>query len=190
MNRQFCEVVFVPIFVKTPRLTIRRMTMKDAVDIFEYSRDERVARHVLWSAHTSIGESRSYIRSMIRRYRAGDAASYAIEFNSTGRVIGTIGFMCYKEEHNCVEIGYSLSRRYWNQGLMTEAVKAVIDYGFDKLNLHRIEAQHEIDNPASGAVMRKAGMKYEGRLRQRLMNKGKYVDVDLYAILSDDRRGD
>ena len=70
---------------------------------------------------------------------------------------------------------------------MTEALKAVIDYSFDTLKLHRVEAQHELANPASGAVMKKAGMRYEGTLRGRLYNKGKYVDVALYAILSSDR---
>ena len=66
---------------------------------------------------------------------------------------------------------------------MTEALKAVIGHGFMGMNLNRIEAQHETTNPASGAVMRKCGMRHEGTLRQRLYNKGRYVDVELYAIL-------
>lgn len=69
---------------------------------------------------------------------------------------------------------------------MTEALEAVIRYGFRRLNLNRLEAQHETTNPASGAVMRKCHMCKEGTLRSRLFNKGKYVDVDLYAILRRD----
>lgn len=65
----------------------------------------------------------------------------------------------------------------------------VLEFGFQRLRLNRIEAQHEVDNPASGAVMRKAGMAYEGILRQRLCNKGRFVDVALYAALRADYNG-
>lgn len=172
--------------LSTPRLTIRRMTMKDAADIFAYSRDPRVARHVLWDAHRNIGETRAYIRYMLRKYRMGEPASWAIEYNETGRVIGTIGFMWYQRENSAAEVGYSLSRAYWNQGLMTEALKAVLDFAFSVMHFNRVEAQHESDNPASGKVMQKAGMKCEGTLRQRLFNKGRYVDVVLYSMIRDD----
>ena len=66
---------------------------------------------------------------------------------------------------------------------MTEALSALLDYTFGELRFNRVEAQHETDNGASGAVMRKCGMIKEGTLRQRLYNKGRYVDVDLYAVL-------
>ena len=170
----------------TPRLRLRKLTMRDAGDIYRYSRDPEVARHVLWDAHRSIGDSRAYIRYMIRLYRAHEPASWGIEYVSTRQIIGTIGFMWIQEENASAEVGYSLSRDYWNRGLMTEALHAVIQYGFDGMHLNRIEAQHETTNPASGAVMRKCHMQKEGTLRGRLFNKGKYVDVDLYAILKRD----
>ena len=170
----------------TERLTLRKMTMRDAEDMFEYSRDPEVARHVLWDAHRSISESRAYIRYSLRKYRQGDPASWCIVWNETGKVIGTIGFMWWQRDNNAAEVGYSLSRAFWNKGIMTEALREVIRYGFCEVRLHRIEAQHEIDNPASGAVMRKCGMRPEGTLRGRLYNKGRYVDVNLYAILRED----
>lgn len=172
--------------LETPRLRIRRLTMQDAADIYRYSRDAEVARHVLWDAHRTIVDSRAYLRYMLRRYRQHDPASWGIEWKETGRVIGTIGFMWIQNDNSAAEVGYSLARDFWNRGIMTEALKAVIDYGFGRLNLNRIEAQHETTNPASGAVMRKCGMAREGTLRQRLYNKGRYVDVDLYAILRKD----
>lgn len=170
----------------TPRLLLRRLAMHDAADIYHYSRDAEVARHVLWDAHRSIGDSRAYIRYMLRRYRNREPASWAIEYAQTGEVIGTIGFMWIQGDNSAAEVGYSLSRDYWNRGIMTEALKAVIAHGFGAMNLNRIEAQHETTNPASGAVMRKCGMVREGTLRQRLYNKGRYVDVELYAILRKD----
>ena len=170
----------------TPRLRLRKLTMRDAQDIFDYSRDPQVAKHVLWDAHRSVGESRAYLRYMLRKYRMGEPASWGIELKSTGRIIGTIGYMWIQSDNAAAEVGYSLSRAYWGQGIMTEALRAVIDYAFSSLRLNRIEAIHEVDNPASGAVMRKCGMQYEGRLRQKLFNKGRFVDVDLYAILRSD----
>ena len=172
----------------TDRLRLRQLTMRDAADIFRYSRDPEVARHVLWDAHRSIGDSRAYLRYMLRRYRAHEPASWGIEYTATGEIIGTIGFMWIQTDNNAAEVGYSLSRSYWNRGIMTEALRAVIEYGFMHLNLNRIEAQHETTNPASGAVMRKCHMLKEGTLRGRLFNKGRYVDVDLYAILRKDYR--
>lgn len=174
--------------LETSRLLIRRLTMHDAADIFEYSRDPLVAKHVLWDAQKSIGEARSYIRYTIRKYHSCQCASWGIVLKETGHVIGTIGFMWIHDDDRSAEVGYSLARNQWNKGLMTEALQAVLKYGFDVLGLNRIEAQYECDNEASGAVMRKCGMTREGLLRQRLFNKGKFVDVELYAILKCDYR--
>lgn len=172
--------------LQTPRLILRPMTMRDAQDIYDYSCDKEVARHVLWDAHRSVADSRAYLRFIIRQYREGMPSSYGMVLKETNRVIGTIGFMWMNQDNSTVEVGYSLARAYWNQGLMTEALSALIDMAFTKLNLHRIEAQHETSNPASGHVMAKCGMQKEGTLRGRIFNKGKFVDVDLYAILRED----
>ena len=180
------EMFFTMPPIETDRLLLRRLEMGAAQVIFDYGRDPEVARHVLWDAYESVSECRSYIRSMQRRYRMGDPASWGIVLKATGRVVGTIGYMWHQEDHSSVEVGYSLARTLWNRGLMTEALRAVIAYSFDELHLNRVEAQHELTNPASGEVMKKCGMLREGTLRQRLRNKGRYVDVALYAILRDD----
>ena len=172
--------------LETPRLRLRKLSMRDAQDIFEYSQDPHVARYVLWDAQRNVSEARGYIRYMLRKYRMGDPASWGIDWKENGKIIGTIGFMWIQKENAAAEVGYSLSRGYWNRGIMTEALEAVLRHGFRSMNLNRIEAQHELPNTASGAVMRKCGMRHEGTLRQRLMNKGKFVDVELYAILRSD----
>ena len=173
---------YMPI-LETERLILRKLTMRDAQDIYNYGRDPLVAKHVLWDAYTSVYDARGYLRFMLRKYRMGEPASWGIEWKATRQIIGTIGFMWIQHDNSSAEVGYSLSRVFWNQGIMTEALQELIRYGFRSLNLNRIEAQHETDNPASGAVMRKCGMTKEGTLRQRLFNKGKYVDVDIYSIL-------
>lgn len=184
--QQFLEVFTHLPTLMTSRLILRPVRMTDAQDLYDYSRDPEVARHVLWDAHSSIHQTRAYIRYLIRQYRSGQPGSFVIELARERRAIGTIGFMWIQQEYRSAEVGYSLGQAYWNQGIMSEALGAVIAFGFDKLHLNRIEAQHESDNPASGRVMLHAGMRYEGRLRQRIYNKGRYVDVDLYAILREE----
>ena len=183
----------MPIFpmeeIETERLLLRRMEMRDARDLFEYSRDEEVARYVLWEAQKNVSESRAYIKFMLRKYRAGDPASWCIVRKDESRVVGTIGYMWFQPENNAAEVGYSLARDCWNQGYMAEALRAVLRYSFEEMAINRIEAQHEVGNPASGAVMRKCGMCHEGTLRSRLYNKGRYVDVELFAILRQDYMG-
>ena len=174
--------------LETPRLILRRIAMSDAKDIFAYSCDEEVARHVLWSAQRSVAEARDYCRFMMRKYKNDEPSSWGIVEKATGHLVGTIGYMDYSEDNASVEIGYSLARWLWNSGYMTEALTRVIHYTFDAMDVNRIEAQHELTNPSSGRVMEKCGMQKEGVLRQRLYNKGRYVDVALYAIVRSDPR--
>lgn len=172
--------------LETKRLILRRITLRDAKDIFAYSSDPQVARHVLWSAQKDLSEAKDYCRFMIRRYRNDEPSSWGVIDKASGSLIGTIGFMDYSEDNGSVEIGYSLARRMWGKGLMTEAVNRVIEYTFEYMDINRIEAQHELENPSSGRVMEKCGMTKEGVLRQRLYNKGRFVDVALYAMLKSD----
>lgn len=172
--------------LETERLVLRPIKRKDAKDIYSFASDPEVARYVLWDPHRSIEDTRSYIRYMRNLYNRGLPASWAVTLRNSGRVIGTIGFMWYSESNSSAEIGYSFSRSEWTRGFATEALHAVIDSAFSVLPLNRIEAQHDIRNPASGRVMEKCCMKKEGLLRQRIRNKGELVDVVLYAVLRSD----
>ena len=173
--------------LETECLILRPMCMHDARDIFAYASDPQVARYVLWEPHRSIADTRSYIRCIRQGYRRGEPSSWAIVYKPDGRVIGSIGVMAWSPAHHGAEVGYSVSRDYWNRGVATQALQAVIRSLFACLpDLNRLEAQHDIRNPASGRVMEKCGMKREGTLRGRIRNKNEYVDVVLYAILRSD----
>lgn len=172
--------------IETERLILRKVTMRDAMDIHRYARDKEVARHVLWEAHTSLVETRSYVRYLLYQYRSGEPGSWGIVLRETGRVVGTIGYMSYSADNATVEVGYSLAREQWGKGLMTEALTAVIDETFRALTLHRIEAMHFTDNPASGRVMEKCGMTHEGHLRERICCKGVFRDVEMWGVLRRD----
>ncbi len=172
--------------LESDRLILRSVRRQDAKDIFAYASDPEVARYVLWEPHRSLADTRSYIRYIRALYRRGFPASWAVALRESGRVIGTIGFMWYSGASCSAEVGYSFSREFWNRGLATEALSAVIRSAFASLPINRIEAQHDIRNPASGRVMEKSGMRKEGILRQRLKNKGEFIDTVLYAILRAD----
>ncbi|MDD3573292.1 MAG: GNAT family N-acetyltransferase [Eubacteriales bacterium] len=171
--------------ITTRRLMLRRPRMADAADFFAFARDGEVARYVMWDTHTHIRDSRRALRGILARTRAQGAETFAICPRDTGRLIGTIGPVWLDWDNRACEVGFSLARPYWGQGLLTEALGAFLGYAFQGLGLNRVEGQYDLRNPASGRVMEKAGMAREGELRQRLHYKGQYADVGLYAITHD-----
>ena len=176
--------------LETEDLVLRKPAMKDAKDIFAYASDPEVSRYVLWEPHRSIGETRSFIRYLRSLSRSGCPTSWAVTLKETGKVIGTMGFIWYSDVNRSAELGYSFSREYWNHGYATQALKAVVDASFRCLPVNRLEAQHDVRNPASGRVMEKCGLRQEGVLRDRILNKGEFVDVALYALLRSDWEAD
>ena len=172
--------------LETEDLILRKPRIRDAKDIYSYASDPEVARYVLWEPHRSVSETASFIRDLRARIRAVCPSSWVVVLRGTGTVIGTVGFVWYSAENNAAELGYSFSREYWNHGYATQALRAVIDAVFSSLPLNRLEAQHDVRNPASGRVMQKCGLTQEGILRGRILNKGEYVDTALYSILRSD----
>ena len=172
----------------TERLILRPLRLRDAESLFECTGDPEVARFVLWTAHRSLAECRSHIRYMHRLYRGCEPCSYAIALREGDRAVGTIGFTSYHDAIRTAEIGYSLARRLWGQGYATEALAALLGLCFGRMQLHRVEALHDVENPASGRVMQHCGMRYEGTIRGRVLNKGEWRDVCQWAMLAEDYR--
>ena len=172
--------------LETEDLVLRKPRKKDSSDIFQYASDPEVARYVLWEPHRSVSETRCFVRELRRRCREGYPSSWVITLRETGRVIGTIGFVWYSTDNRSAELGYSLSRNYWNRGYATQALGAVVREVFRSLPVNRLEAQYDIRNPASGRVMEKCGLRQEGILRDRIVNKGEYVTTVLCSVLRAD----
>lgn len=185
MNAKRAKFLGNPLLA-TNRLILRKFTVEDAMDVFEYAREPEVARYVTWDAHKSIGDSINFINWTLDRYDSDEAGEWAIEYRETGRIIGGMGFVQIDTVNSCGAIGYVLSKEYWGKGLMTEAVKRLIRFGFEEMGLNRIEAVHIPENVASGKVMQKAGMFYEGLLKQKMYAKGRYWDVKQYAAVKDE----
>ncbi|MBR7112568.1 MAG: GNAT family N-acetyltransferase [Clostridia bacterium] len=174
--------------LETERLFLRPMRVSDAPDMFEYASDPDVTRYLLWRPHADIGHTRSYLEYLGGRYRLGMHYEWAVILKAESRMIGTCGFASIDCPNNKAEIGYVLNPRYRGQELMPEAVKRVLAFGFDVLNLHRIEARYMIGNDASRRVMEKVGMTFEGVGRDALLVKGAYRDIGTCAILANEHR--
>lgn len=172
--------------IETRRLLLRPMERGDADDMFDYARRQDTSRYLLWSPHPSIGYTRSYLAMIGRFYRKGQFFDWAIVEKASGRMIGTCGFTRLAEAHQMGEIGYVLNPDYHKKGYATEAVSAVIDYGFEVLELHRIEGRYMVENTPSRRVMERCGMLFEGIQRGAMLVKGSYRDIGICALLKED----
>lgn len=165
---------------------MRKLSMRDAGDMFEYASVPEMTDHVTWEHHRTLGDSMHFLRIIIQQYEFGNPTPWGIVYKENNKLIGTIGFHYWLKDHMRAELGYALSKDYWNHGLMTEALTEVIRFGFDSMRLNRIEGRCELMNASSERVMDKCGMKLEGTLRQQMFVKGVYKDLKLYSIIRDD----
>jgi ribosomal-protein-alanine N-acetyltransferase len=175
--------------LETVRLRLRPLTIDDAGDIFAYAADSQVTKYLMWSPHRSIDDSLVFINAAIGRYKKRQPAPWAMELKSEQKVIGTCDYISWSPDHGRTEIGYAMAREYWGRGLMTEAVREIIEYGFRDTGINRIQALCEIPNIGSARVMEKVGMLYEGILRDYMIQHGAFRDMKIYAILRKDWEG-
>ena len=169
--------------IKTARLNLRRFELTDADAVFRnWTSDDRVARYMRWSAHKDVEETKTVIQSWCDRYKEDSTYHWGVCLED-GEIIGSIGVFITSEQDFKAELGYCIGRKWWGQGYMSEAVKAVIDYMFANTDIERIEAYHSIENPASGRVLAKAGMRPEGFLRHNYLSRDGFQDCNLYAII-------
>ena len=172
--------------METSRLRLRKLSMRDASDVFEYASDPDVAEHVTWEHHRNISDSMHFLRITTQQYSEGIPSSWGIVHKELGKLIGTIGYHMLSPQNSYGEVGYALSKDFWNKGYMSEAFKEVIKFGFEKMKFNRVEATCKLTNTASERVMQKCGLKFEGILKQRLFAKGEFHDLKLYSILKSD----
>ncbi len=133
--------------------------------------------------------AQAFIQKTGEQWRSGDAYVFAIIERAGDQFVGCMGIHP-QPAHNRAEVGYWVGLPYWGRGFATAALRLIIRFGFDELKLNRIAAGHFRHNRASGRVMQKAKMRYEGRLRGALCHRGEYKDELRYAILRDDYEAD
>jgi [ribosomal protein S5]-alanine N-acetyltransferase len=167
--------------IETARMILRKWSVEDASDVYEYAKNPNVGPHAGWKPHESTMESFAIITELfLKKYH-----SWAMELKENNKVIGSIGF----EEDprrvaiNCMELGYALAEDQWGKGLMTEAVQAVIRHGFEDLGLDMISIYRNPRNFRSGSVIEKCGFVYEGTLRKsNLVYDGEIRDTACYSM--------
>lgn len=172
--------------VETPRLLLRPMRLDDAEDMFAYASDPQVVRFTSWTVHQSIDDTLAFLRHAVDAYQADRAAGWAVEHKADRRMIGTCGFIWWNQADAKAELGYALARDYWGQGYATEAASASVDFGFQSMRLHRIQAGCVAANTGSARVLEKIGMKPEGILREAVLDDDGFADLLLYAILREE----
>ena len=175
--------------IETARLLLRRFEIGDAEDMYRnWASDPEVTRYLTWQPHAGVEVTRALLGDWVARYDDGGCFHWAITWKQTGEVIGDIAAMKLNEKVESVEMGYCLGRAWWGRGLMPEALTAVMEYLFTRVGLNRIAAVHDVDNPKSGRVMEKAGMKFEGVLRQAGRNNQGLCDEVWHAALRGERQ--
>jgi len=147
--------------IKTERLTLRPLRAEDAGAMYRnWTWDERVARYCRWYPHRSIEETKAYLQMCLDQYSDRYDYRWAITLNGgDDEPVGCIDVVWMDEKEKLAEVGYLLAHDHWNKGYLTEALRAVIEKLFAE-GFETIEAEHHVDNPASGRVMEKCGMQY------------------------------
>lgn len=172
--------------LRTNRLLLRQFRMADAADMFAYTSDPEVAQFFHWEAHKSIAEAEAFIRWTIDEYAQGHWPGWGIEWSAERKLVGVVSLRNWIPEHKQTELSYAMNSAYGGRGIMTEAVKRVLEYCFAELGLERVEARCMGYNYASEKVMQKVEMTYEGTLRHHQWIKGRFHDFKVYSILRDE----
>lgn len=176
--------------LETDRLILRRFTLDDSDAMFKnWAGDPEVTKYLGWYPHESPNATRELLTKWCENYESPYVYNWAIVPRDFTEPIGSIGSVKLDEAAQCIEIGYCMGKAWWRKGIMPEAFAAVIKYLFENVGVNRIQAGYNPLNGASGAVMRKCGLKCEGTERQSRVYKGKLIDHTFYAILAEDYFG-
>lgn len=169
--------------LKTDRLLLRGFTLDDSSSVQKLAGEKEIADTTLLIPHPyPDGAAEEWISTHQEKFESGEEIVFAITSKETNELIGAIGITINRNFNNG-EIGYWVGIPFWNKGYCTEAVGEIIRFGFEDLKLNRIHAHHFMNNPSSGRVMLKNGMKEEGILREHIRKNGFYEDIKMYGIL-------
>ena len=173
--------------IKTSQLLLNLPTEKDLVDFLaQINSTDEYSKNLFNIPYPFPKENAlKWLQNCAIGIESGETIRFAIREKEVGKLIGTIGLHLNKE-HQKAELGYWLGKNFWRKGYLTEALKAVLEFGFKELNLNKIYATHFLFNPNSGKVMLKAGMKFEGLQKQEYLQHGEFLDVNRYSLLKQD----
>jgi [ribosomal protein S5]-alanine N-acetyltransferase len=174
--------------IETDRIILEKFKLTDTKAAFDHwLSDERVSDNRVSAAHQSISQTEERLAKIVSDYESKEFCYWAIKLKESGELIGEIDLYDIEKATGNCEVSYSLGYKWWNKGYGTEALRAIVEFGFTQMKLHKISAAHNTDNPASGRIMSKAGMIQEGTIRDKIRNsKNQYKDCAVYGILQGD----
>lgn len=172
--------------LETERLILRQIQLSDAEAVFATFSDEAVMEFYGDMPHRSVEESRELIRRQHAWYARREGIRWGITRRGEDVVLGSCGFFHFDEEFQRAETGYELNRAHWRQGIMSEALRAIITFGFREIGLGRIEAVVDDTNEPSKALLRSLGFSHEGTLRKRFFFRGRFWDEHYFGLLKEE----
>ena len=173
--------------LETERLILRRFTADDAEAAFKnWTSSDAVTKFLRWETHCDISMTHGYINYLLEKYNKIENYDWAIVLKELGEPIGSMDAVELNERAQSVEIGYCIGEKWWRRGYTSEALSAVIKFFFEEVGVNRVYSEHDPQNPNSGKVMLKCGMKYEGTLRQADFNNSGICDTCIYGILAEE----
>lgn len=173
--------------IETQRLILRKFRAEDAQAMFNnWASDNEVTKFLTWPAHQNVEATQEYIAYLQNNYMNNHAYDWAIELKEIGEPIGSISVVNMNETVGLVHVGYCIGRNWWRMDITSEAFAAVIKFMFEEVGVNRVESRHDPNNPNSGRVMLKCGLKYEGTLRQSDINNQGICDAAWYGILREE----
>lgn len=172
--------------IETTRLILRQFVESDAQPMYDnWASDPEVTRFLTWPPHQSPEVSAMVTQSWVAEYHRKDFYQWAIVPKEFGEPIGSISVV--RQEGDTFEIGYCIGKKWWRKGITSESLAAVMDFLFDQVGVRRIEAKHDVNNPGSGAVMKKCGLRFVGIIPQSDRNNQGICDCCHYALTVEDR---
>ena len=173
---------------ETIRCRLRRIKLSDYTMMFEnWAKYEEVCKYFPFNPIDNIEDYRQKVEHWVSNYKNGSYFHWGIEWKEAGELIGTINLGNVEEECQMSDTCYMLSPKFWNRGIMSEVLTSILDYAFDEIGLHRVQAEVFEGNDASSVVLKKCGMTFEGVARKKYYKNGQYIDVALWAIIAEDR---
>lgn len=171
--------------IVTGRLVLRPFALSDAADVQRLAGDPAIADTTLNIPHPYLdGMAEAWIANHQAQFQEDKGLALAVTLRDDGALAGAISLLGIDRRHRRAEMGYWIGKPFWGRGYATEAAAAVIAFGFEALGLHKISATHLVRNPASGRVMQKAGMSYEGTMREHVQKFERFEDLAIYGILA------
>ena len=171
--------------IETQRLVLRQTVLTDANEVFAMRSSAEVMQYIPVPLATKVEEAEEYIQSLQERMENKECINWTITLKETGEMIGTIGFYRMKLQHYRTEIGYMLLPKFYGKGYASEAVERLIDFGFNDLKFHSIEAVIYPANIGSQRVVEKCGFVREAYFKESEFHGGQFVDVAVYSIVKE-----